>query len=40
MKDPYIYNDCDVLINKANIKDKDKLDEFENRMTNLALIFI
>ena len=25
-------------LNKANIKDKDKLDEFENRMTNLALI--
>ncbi|CCV66572.1 conserved hypothetical protein [Paracholeplasma brassicae] len=38
MKDPYIYKDSDVLINKANIKDKDKLDEFENRMTNLALI--
>jgi len=40
MKDPYIYKDCDVLINKVNIKDKDKLDEFENRMTNLALILL
>lgn len=40
MKDPYIYQDSDVLINKANIKDKDKLDEFENRMTNLALILL
>lgn len=40
MKDPYVYEGCDVLINKANIKDKDKLDEFENRMTNLALIFL
>jgi cell filamentation protein len=38
MKDPYICKDSDVLINKANTKDKDKLDEFENRMTNLALI--
>jgi len=38
MKDPYIYKDSDVLINKANIKDKDKLDEYENRMTNLTLI--
>lgn len=38
MKDPYIYQDSEVLTNKANIKDKHKLDEFENRMTNLALI--
>ena len=38
MKDPYIYQDSDVLINKHNIRDKNKLDEFENRMTNLALI--
>ncbi|HAX03696.1 MAG: hypothetical protein A2Y45_08745 [Tenericutes bacterium GWC2_34_14] len=38
MKDPYICQDSDVLINKANIRDKDKLDEYENRMTNLALI--
>jgi len=40
MKDPYIYKDCDVLINKVGIKDKDKLDEFENRMTNLSIILI
>lgn len=40
MKDPYIYQDSDVLINKANIRDKNKLDEFENRMTNLALILL
>ncbi len=38
MKDPYVYDDCDVLINQANIKDKDKLAEFENRMTNLAIV--
>ncbi len=40
MKDPYVYKDSDVLINKANLKDKDKLDEFENRMTNLALVML
>src|SRR5690554_7068059 len=40
MKDPYIYKDSDVLINKANLKEKDKLDEFENRMTNLALLML
>jgi|SRR5690554_329014 len=40
MKDPYVYKDSDVLINKANLKEKDKLDEFENRMTNLALVML
>lgn len=40
MKDPYVYKDGDVLINKADIKDKNKLDEFENRMSNLALIML
>jgi cell filamentation protein len=38
MKDPYIYQNSECLINKADIRDKDKLDEYENRMTNLALI--
>lgn len=38
MKDPYIYEDFDLLIYNADIRDKAKLDEFENRMTNLALI--
>lgn len=40
MKDPYLYEDSDVLINKANIKDRILLDEFENRMTTLGLITI
>lgn len=40
MKDPYIYENSDVLINKANLQDKKKLDEFENRMTNLALVLL
>lgn len=38
MHDPYIYDDTDVLINKVNIKDKGNLEEFENRMSNLALV--
>ncbi|MFA7076297.1 MAG: Fic family protein, partial [Candidatus Izemoplasmatales bacterium] len=40
MKDPYLYENSDILINKANIKDKTLLDEFENRMTTLGLITI
>ena len=40
MKDPYVYEDSDVLVNKANIRDKSKLDEFENRMSNLALVML
>ena len=40
MKDPYLYDDVDVLINKLNIKDNLKLDEYENRMTTLAIISI
>jgi len=40
MKDPYLYEDSDVLINKVNIKDRILLDEFENRMTTLGLITI
>ncbi len=40
MKDPYLYDDVDVLINKLNIKDNVKLDEYENRMTTLAIISI
>jgi cell filamentation protein len=40
MKDHYIYEDSGILINKANIKDRILLDEFENRMTTLGLITI
>ncbi len=40
MKDPYIYEDSDCLINKANLKDKMKLEEFENRMTKVAFVSI
>jgi len=40
MRDPYVYEDYDCLINKVQLKDKLKLDEFENRMTTLALVSI
>lgn len=40
MNDPYVYKDSDVLVNKADIRDKNKLDEFENRMSNLALVML
>lgn len=40
MKDPYLYENSDCLINKANLKDKMKLEEFENRMTKVALVSI
>ncbi|MFA7031974.1 MAG: Fic family protein [Bacilli bacterium] len=29
-RDPYLYLDCDVLVNKLNIKNAKKLDQFEN----------
>lgn len=40
MKDPYVYENSDCLINKANLKDKMKLEEFENRMTKVAFVSI
>ena len=38
MKDPYLYDDCNILINKANIKTQQKLDDFESTMVNLGII--
>lgn len=38
MKDPYLYEDINVLVNKNHIKDQKILDEFENRMSNLSLV--
>lgn len=40
MIDPYLYKDSSVLINKANLKDQDKLDEYESTMVQAALIGI
>ena len=38
MKDPYTYEGTNVLINKADIRNQEKLDEFETTMVQLALI--
>lgn len=40
MKDLYIYKDSDILINKVNNKEKNLLDEFENRMLNLVFVML
>ena len=40
MKDIYVYDGTNVLINKRNIKTNEELDQFENAMTSLAIINI
>ncbi|MFI3226015.1 MAG: Fic family protein [Clostridia bacterium] len=40
MRDPYLYDDVDVLINLANIKDKNLLARAEADITNLAMLAI
>ena len=40
MRDPYLYNDVDVLKNLANIKDKDLLAKAEADITNLSMLAI
>lgn len=38
MEDPYVYKGTNILINKLNLKDQNKLDEFEGAMVTLALV--
>lgn len=38
MRDPYLYLDVDVLINKKNIKDKSQLDKLEEDIIPLRII--
>ena len=38
MRDPYLYPDIDVLINKYNIKDQKKLDKFEEDVVPVRMI--
>lgn len=38
MKDPYLFEDVNVLKNIANIKDQKKLDNYESTMVNLGII--
>ena len=37
-KDPYVYDDINVLKNLANIKKQNKLDDYETTMVNLGII--
>ena len=37
-KDPYVYDDTNVLKNLANIKEQHKLDDYETTMVNLGII--
>lgn len=37
MKDPYVYEGTSILVNLANIRDEQKLNEYEATMTRLAL---
>ena len=37
MSDPYVYPDTDILINKAGIRNQEKLDRFERMMTRARL---
>lgn len=38
MKDPYVYEGTNVLINLANIKEQDKLDNFETTLSRIAIV--
>lgn len=37
-KDPYVYDDTNVFMNLANIKEQNKLDDYETTMVNLGII--
>ena len=38
MKDPYVYDGTNVLVNIPNIKEQNKLDDYETTMANLGII--
>jgi len=38
MKDPYVYEGTNVLINLANIKEQEKLDNFETTLSRVAIV--
>lgn len=40
MKDPYVYEDTNVLINLANIKDQKELDNYETTLSRIAIVDI
>lgn len=40
MKDPYVYEGTNILINSANIRDAEKLDDYETTLSRVAIIDI
>ena len=40
MKDPYVYEDTNILINLANIKDQKELDNYETTLSRIAIVDI
>ena len=40
MRDPYVYEDTNVLINLANIKDQKELDNYETTLSRIAIVDI
>ena len=40
MKDPYVYDNTNVLINLANIKDQKELDDYETTLSRIAIVDI
>ena len=38
MRDPYVYEGTNVLINLANIKEQDKLDNYETTLSRIAIV--
>lgn len=40
MKDPYVYEGTNVLINLANIKNQEELDNYETTLSRIAIVDI
>ena len=40
MRDPYLYDDVDILKNRGNIKDHDLLSRAEADITNLSMLAV
>ncbi len=40
MKDPYVYEGTNILINSANIRDAEKLNDYETTLSRVAIIDI
>ena len=38
MKDPYVYEGTNLLINLANIKEQEKLDNYETTLSRIAIV--